>query len=92
MGALPAVGDSPGISNLKSTAKRTGILKVCEEENVLFVYFKQSKAYNYMEGRFIKQFELVDCLSDFDKIISVAKMKTHVLWELQGLLKIFLAV
>ena len=54
MGALPAVGDSPGISNLKSTAKRTGILTICEEENVPFVYFKQSKAYNYMEGRFIK--------------------------------------
>ena len=66
MGALPAVGDSPGISNLKS---------------------KQSKAYNYMEGRFIKQFELVDCLSDFDKIISVAKMKTHVFMGVTGAVK-----
>lgn len=62
MGALPAVGDSPGISNLKSTAKRTGILTICEEENVPFVYFKQSKAYNYMEGRFIKQFEFSSLL------------------------------
>ena len=87
MGALPAVGDSPGISNLKSTAKRTGILTICEEENVPFVYFKQSKAYNYMEGRFIKQFELVDCLSDFDKIISVAKMKTHVFMGVTGAVK-----
>ena len=87
MGALPAVGDSPGISNLKSTAKRTGILRICEEENVPFVYFKQSKAYNYMEGRFIKQFELVDCLSDFDKIISVAKMKTHVFMGVTGAVK-----
>lgn len=87
IGALPAVGDSPGISNLKSTAKRTGILTICEEENVPFVYFKQSKAYNYMEGRFIKQFELVDCLSDFDKIISVAKIKTHVFMGVTGAVK-----
>ena len=40
-----------------------------------------------MEGRFIKQFELVDCLSDFDKIISVAKMKTHVFMGVTGAVK-----
>lgn len=87
MGAYPTVGDSPGISNIKATAKITGILSVCEEENIPFIYFKQSKTYNYMEGRFIKQFELVDCLNDFDKIISVAKMKTHVFMGVTGAVK-----
>lgn len=86
-GAYPSVGDSPGISNLKSTAQKTGTLKVCEEENVPFIYFKQSKSYSYMEGRFIKQFSLVDCLDDFDKIISVAKMKTHVFMGVTGAVK-----
>lgn len=87
MGAFPFVGDSPGISNLKSTAQKTGILKVCEEENIPFIYFMKSKSYSYIEGRFIKQFELVDCLSDFDKIISVAKMKTHVFMGVTGAVK-----
>lgn len=43
-GAYPSVGDSPGISNLKSTAQKTGILKVCEEENVpLFILNKVNR-------------------------------------------------
>lgn len=86
-GAYPAVGDSPGISNVKSTAQKTGILAICEEENVPFIYFKNSKSYSYMEGRFIKQFELVDCLDNYDKIISVAKMKTHVFMGVTGAVK-----
>ena len=87
LGAYPAVGDSPGISNVKSTAQKTGILAVCEEENIPFIYFKNSKSYNYIEGRFIKQFELVDCLDAYDKIISVAKMKTHVFMGVTGAVK-----
>lgn len=87
VGAYPFVGDSPGISNIKSTAQITGILAVCEEENIPFIYFKQSKLYSYLEGRFIKQFSLVDCLDDFDKIISVAKMKTHVFMGVTGAVK-----
>ena len=87
LGAYPSVGDSPGIDNIKTTAQKTGILKVCEEENVEFIFFKDSAKYSCPNGRFVKHFDLVDKLAQFDKIISVAKMKTHVFMGVTGAVK-----
>lgn len=87
IGAFPSVGDSPGIDNIKTTAQKTGILNICEEEDIPFVTFKNSKSYACPDGRFVKHFDLTDSLDDFDKVISVAKMKTHVFMGITGAVK-----
>ena len=83
-GAFVGVGDSPGIANVKTTAQRTGILEVCEEEEVSFITFKHSRLYACPNGRFMKHFKLARALEDFDKIISLPKMKTHVFMGVTG--------
>lgn len=86
-GAYPSVADSPGVSNVKKTAIKTGIWKICEEEKTPFIIWKNSKSYSCPDGRFVKHFELADTIGDFDKIISVAKMKTHVFMGVTGAVK-----
>ena len=87
LGAKPFVADSPGVSNVKKTAEKTGILQVCQEEETPFIFWEKSKIYPCREGKFVKHFELADTISDFDKIISVAKMKTHVFMGVTGAVK-----
>lgn len=87
LGAKPFVADSPGVSNVKKTAEKTGILQVCKEEETPFIFWEKSKIYPCREGKFVKHFELADTISDFDKIISVAKMKTHVFMGVTGAVK-----
>jgi uncharacterized protein (DUF362 family)/ferredoxin-like protein FixX len=87
LGAKPFVADSPGVSNVKKTAEKTGILQVCQEEKTPFIFWEKSKIYPCREGKFVKHFELADTISDFDKIISVAKMKTHVFMGVTGAVK-----
>ena len=87
LGAKPFVADSPGVSNVKKTAEKTGILQVCQEEETPFIFWEKSKMYPCREGKFVKHFELADTISDFDKIISVAKMKTHVFMGVTGAVK-----
>ena len=86
-GAYPSVADSPGVSNVKKTAVKTGIWQVCEAENVPFVIWEKSRTYPCPEGKFVKHFELAEMIGDFDKIISVAKMKTHVFMGVTGAVK-----
>lgn len=87
LGAYPSVGDSPGINGVKTTAQKTGILEVCEEEDVPFILFKHTKAYPCPEGKYMKSFDLTTELDKFDKIISLAKMKTHVFMGVTGCVK-----
>lgn len=87
LGAKPFVADSPSVSNVKKTAEKTGILQVCQEEKTPFIFWEKSKIYPCREGKFVKHFELADTISDFDKIISVAKMKTHVFMGVTGAVK-----
>lgn len=84
LGASIGVGDSPGIAGVKTTAQKTGILEVCEEENVPFIIFKDSRDYPCPDGRFMKHFRLASALADFDKVISLPKMKTHVFMGVTG--------
>lgn len=91
VGAIPIVGDSPsGRSNekiLRRLAEKTGIGKVCEEENVEFVFFIESQSVPFPEGIIIKSFDITTCLSNVDGVISIAKMKTHTFTGLTGAVK-----
>ncbi len=86
-GATPLVGDSPGVSGTLKTAEKCGIFAVCQQENAEMVPFEHSVEYPYPDGRTLRKFSLTDVLGRVDKVISLAKMKTHSFMGMTGATK-----
>lgn len=78
-GAFPTVGDSPAISTIESAAGPSGIKTVCETTNTPLIELNNPKNIKIPEGKRIKSFQVSSRLDDFDVIINLPKMKTHVL-------------
>jgi len=87
LGAIPLVGDSPGVSGTLKTAEKCGILSVCQQEDAELIPFEHSVEYPCPEGRTLKKFYLTDVLGRVDKVISLAKMKTHTFMGMTGATK-----
>ena len=85
--ALPCVGDSPAVHSTHTAAAKAGILAVCREENIPLLSFNTSAEYAYPNGIMVKHFTLAADLQQFDKIISLAKMKTHTFMGVTGAVK-----
>lgn len=81
------VGDSPGYQTAKKVGEISGILAVCTEENVELIEFDTSKQFHNPEALLIKKLELTDIITNVDKIISLAKMKTHSFMGTSGTVK-----
>ena len=81
------VGDSPGYQTAKKVGEISGLLQVCMEENVSMVEFTNSTTVHRAEGMLIKKLELADIINSTDKIISLAKMKTHSFAGITGAVK-----
>lgn len=83
IGAEVFIGDSPSvfakIEDVKEVHRRTGILKLCEEEGVELVEFKPAGL--------ISGFPLAGILKEVDFVINVPKFKTHDLMVLTGAVK-----
>lgn len=88
LGAIPIVGDSPGVSGTIKAAEKCGIASVCREESVELVPFDATAEYPFPEGIVIKRFQLTDVLKRVDKVITLAKMKTHTFMGMTGATKI----
>ena len=88
LGAVPVVGDSPGVSGTIKAAEKCGIAAVCREEKVELVPFETTAEYPFPEGVTIKRFQLTDVLKRVDKVITLAKMKTHTFMGMTGATKI----
>lgn len=83
-GAIPVVGDSPGVSTTQKAAEKCGIYSVCREEGVLLLPFEKSIDVSFHAGVMMKKFTLAKDLLTVDKVISVAKMKTHSFMGITG--------
>ena len=81
------VGDSPGYQTAKKVGEISGILAVCTEENIELIEFDTSKQFHNPEALLIKKLELTDIITNVDKIISLAKMKTHSFMGTSGTVK-----
>ena len=84
VGAAPVVGDSPGVTGTLKAAERCGIMAVCREEGVELAAFDATAEFSFPEGHTIKKFQLSHVLTRVDKVISLAKMKTHTFMGLTG--------
>jgi uncharacterized protein (DUF362 family)/Pyruvate/2-oxoacid:ferredoxin oxidoreductase delta subunit len=87
VGGLPLVGDSPGTTGTVKAAERCGILAVCQEENVELLPFDTTVEMPYPDGLTMKKFTLAKRLTEVDKVISLAKMKTHTFMGITGATK-----
>jgi uncharacterized protein (DUF362 family)/NAD-dependent dihydropyrimidine dehydrogenase PreA subunit len=87
IGALPVVGDSPGTTGTVKAAEKCGIMAVCREEGVELIPFDTTIEIPYPEGLTVKKFTLAQRLTEVDKVISLAKMKTHTFMGITGATK-----
>ena len=77
VGGIPFVGDSPGVSSTIKAAEKCGILQVCRQEGAELVSFDEKVDVFSPEGATVKKFSLAKAYRQVDKVISLAKMKTH---------------
>lgn len=76
-GAVPVVGDSPGIGSARKVAEKGRILEVCEEMGVELIELKELVAADNPAGRTFKKLEVAREALEAGAIINVPKLKTH---------------
>lgn len=81
------VGDSPGAGGPEHAARKAGLLQVVEEEGAFWASFKKSSRFEAPGGRKQKQFFLTSWLKEADILISLPKMKTHIMMYFTGAVK-----
>lgn len=85
------IGDSPGGPfneyRLKNIYKKTGFLKIAEEENIKLNYNTESTKITFEDGFLVKSFEIADFIKDADLIINMPKLKTHSFMRYTGAVK-----
>ena len=86
-GGLPFVGDSPALGNARKTAERTGIWDVCKAEGITLSPFQETVDVEFPEGKILRKLALAKEFIAADKVISVAKMKTHSFMGVTGGIK-----
>ena len=86
-GGTALVGDSPGVASTERAAAKAGIAEVCQQEGATLVPFEDSVEVNVPEGRTVKRLAVARPVLEADKIISLAKMKTHTFMGITGAVK-----
>ena len=86
-GAEPFVGDSPGTTGTLKAAEKCGLAAVCRELDVPLVPFDATVDIPYPAGATIQKFALARPFAAADKVISLAKMKTHTFMGITGAAK-----
>ncbi len=86
-GSHVAVGDSPAgaLHGVERVWDQTGIAEVCRKRGVELVNFEASGWTECRVGD--RSYQLARCIFDFDRIVNLAKAKTHVLTILTGCVK-----
>lgn len=74
-GAIPLVGDSPGIGGIRRVAERSGMLAVIEESAATLVPFEETR--ETAGGGTFRRFALAVPYLEADRVINLPKLKTH---------------
>lgn len=74
LGAKIIVGDSPAVSSARKVARESGIEEICKKFGVEIVDFNKAVR---VKGKFGRTFEIAKEVIEADKIVNVAKFKTH---------------
>lgn len=75
-GGVPLIGDSPSVESFQKVAIKTGMKKISEELGIELIPFEESVNFDFKDGEF-KRLEITKPVLEVDKIINIAKLKTH---------------
>ena len=91
-GGKPLIADSPGgpfnRGSLESAYAKSGFKAVAEETGAELNYNTCSMVAHYPEGVLLKRVDLLAILDEVDVVITLPKMKTHMLTTVTGAVKI----
>lgn len=84
-GGRAAVGDSPGVGDLRRVCEKSGVMGVIEDESAALADMDQAvKIRNH--GQF-HYFEIARAVHEADVVINLPKLKTHGMMSLTGAVK-----
>jgi uncharacterized protein (DUF362 family)/Pyruvate/2-oxoacid:ferredoxin oxidoreductase delta subunit len=76
-GGTPLIGDSPMSGTASSVSKKTGYDKIADKLKIKIVDFTHPVRREFKEGKIFKSFEVEKTILECDRIINLAKLKTH---------------
>ncbi len=85
-GGIPVLGDSPGFGSTLRNAKRAGYNEICQKYRVPVIEFNNPAEYSFEKGLLFKKLWVERSVMECDKVINLAKLKTH------GMMMLTLAV
>jgi uncharacterized protein (DUF362 family)/Pyruvate/2-oxoacid:ferredoxin oxidoreductase delta subunit len=97
-GGMPLIADSPGASvpyteaGLRRTYEASGLLEVAERTGAALNWDTSYEEVSHPEGFLIKRLEIIKPVVDADVVISIPKLKTHVLTTFTGATKVLFGV
>lgn len=74
LGTVPVVGDNPASTNLKRAAYESGIAQVCEKLSVPVVELDDPAE---VDGQVYRKIKISSKVLKVDKVVNIAKLKTH---------------
>ena len=87
VGGQVAVGDSPGVGDLRRVAKACGMTDVMDSLGLEMADFTGTHVFEQPANRVLKRIELAQAVAQADVIISLPKLKTHGQMDFTGALK-----
>jgi len=95
-GGLPVIGDSPGgpfnRRLLERAYVKSGLADVAAETGAELNYNTDSMQVSCPTGRLMKRLDLIKAVGEADVVITLPKLKTHVLTQFTGATKILFGV
>lgn len=76
-GAKPAIGDSPPVGKLNRVLAKSGYSEFMGRLGIPAAPFLEKRAVDYGEDHLFRRIEIADTIGQFDKVINIAKLKTH---------------
>jgi uncharacterized protein (DUF362 family)/Pyruvate/2-oxoacid:ferredoxin oxidoreductase delta subunit len=92
-GGMPVIADSPGTSvpytkaGLRRTYEASGLLEVAERTGAALNWDTSYEEVSHPEGFLVKRLEVIKPIMEADVVISMPKLKTHVLTTFTGATK-----
>jgi uncharacterized protein (DUF362 family)/Pyruvate/2-oxoacid:ferredoxin oxidoreductase delta subunit len=86
-GGKVAIGDSPGVGDLRRVIKACAIQAVVDSLGLEVADFTETHVFERPENRVLKRIELAKAAAEADVIISLPKLKTHGQMDFTGALK-----
>ena len=87
IGCKPFYGDSPAMEKAAVGLRKTGLAAVAERYGIPQGDFDGGKSTDFPEGAVVKKFSIANACLEADAIISLPKMKTHMLARITGAVK-----